>query len=678
MRIKSRLVRVVLVVLVVLFFAGWFAFSTAFYPPLEGQLAADVSALVPRDVDFYLSRAHLAEAFKGFPRLAMQDRLDKKKAWQTWLRSPEYAELNTEYKIEETLAQIRTEVKRIPLGKEPLDVFGGEDIVVAGYFKGSDLAQSDWAVYGRANWMGKLAESLLLHPSWVGLEKQGIKAVVDGKTVSLAGGSLPRELFVTRIKDVVIVSTKKQLAQAAHDLEAKSYADSFFQSAAYADHIQNIPRVKERDELEVYLNTHKLLENLGLRGPMPDTHSQDFTPAFLGRLFQLPSVKSIIGVASVDEGFNADLHGEFASEVLTPEQQKFYRTRGFGRDELLKDVASMAPADTSLFLYLRGNIGDLLRLALASCEPAMRSNLEDAFRNTGKYPNLEALVNELDGALKDRAVLIVRPNDYPADKEGPPHNDAPVPAVALVLWPKNVDTITSFRELIGQRGSQFGLQGKTPQDPGYFKNAEAGFETREYWSPLIEGTGIIATANANDLTIITNSLGMLGHILKTSTQGSPKYPRLSDVGPFRAFVQSSIPQGTVFTWINPRALAPILRKRVRQNAEDAITKHIDWKAERARLEDQVIRESFAGQKRGSLTPEVQEQVDRLVDPKIESIERRMKEEQVPALMAKQERWISYAEQCTAGIGILALNPKAFELSIRTLIPLDEETAAAEQ
>jgi hypothetical protein len=143
MRIKSRLVKIVLVVVAVLAFAGYFAFTTAFYNPMEGRLGTNAAALVPRDVDFFLAQAHLGEAFSKFPRLAIQDRLDKKKAWQAWVRSPEYTALQSQLKIEETLARVQEEVKRIPLGYQPQEVFGGEDVVVAGYFKGSDLAQSD-------------------------------------------------------------------------------------------------------------------------------------------------------------------------------------------------------------------------------------------------------------------------------------------------------------------------------------------------------------------------------------------------------------------------------------------------------------------------------------------------------------------------------------------------------
>ena len=667
MSLKSRLLRIALIALVVVLFAGYFAFSTFLYNPLEGALEVDAGALVPRDVDFFVARAHLDETFDKFPRLAVQEQLDRNKGWQAWISSPEYAQLNRDMQIEASLAKLRESISQIPLGREPQNVFGGEDLVIAGYFKGRALDQADWAAYGRATWLGKLAASLLQHPGLLGLEKQGIKAVVKGKYVALSGAQLPRELFVTRIKDVVIVSTKEDLVKAALDLHARAYADSFFQSATYFDHIQNAKRSKDRREFEVFVNTKKLLENLQFRGTLPNTTSPEFWPKFLGRLFQLPAAKSVVGVIGVDEGATIDLHGELATELVTPEQQKFYRTRGFDQDELLDQAARMAPADTSLFVYLRGNVGDLLRAMLASAEPALRTNLEDAFRNTGRYPNLEALVNELDGALKDRAALIVRPNDYPPDTEGPPHNNAPVPAFALVLWPKNVETITAFRELIGTQGPKFGLKGRNPNEPGFYKNTEAGFETREYWSELIDGTGVIATANANELTIITNNFRMLGHILKTSTQGGEKYPRLSEAPAFQALVRSSLATGNVFAWVNPRTLAPVMRARAQQMAEDSI--QIDWKMERAKAEESVLREKFPGQKRGSLTPEIQAEVDKVVDPRLESMRRRLQEEQVPALVAAQARWITYTEQCTGAIFMLSLNPKTFDFSSRIMVPL---------
>jgi hypothetical protein len=119
-----------------------------------------------------------------------------------------------------------------------------------------------------------------------------------------------------------------------------------------------------------------------------------------------------------------------------------------------------------------------------------------------------------------------------------------------------------------------------------------------------------------------------------------------------------------------------LRARARMVAENSI--NVDWVAERARLEDRVLREKFPGKQRGALTPEVQAEVDKLVKPQIESIDRRIKEEQVPALVAKQERWITYAEQSTGALFMLALNPKFFDLSMRVMVPLENADDAAQQ
>lgn len=670
MSLKSRFLRITLIVLLIVFAAGYFTFATLLYSPTEDDLEVDVAVLIPRDVDFYVAKAGIAELFDSFPHLAVTKRLAQNPAWQAWVASPECVELMRESKLAESMAQLEVLAGQIPLGLEPQQIFGGRDLALAGYFKGSDLNAADWAVYGRANWAGKLGAALLRYPKLLGLAKQGITVAVEDNYVKLSGGQLPRELFVTRVHDVVIVATKSELARAAHDLEGKGFADSFHQSAAHFDHIQNVNRNAQKDEFEVFLNTRKMFENLKISGAWPDPKSQDFAPAFFGRLFKLGSVKDVIGVIGIDEGASIDLHGGFSSEQITADQNRLYRTRGFDQNQLMAEAARLAPADTSLFVYWHANTGDLMRLMLESFEPALRTNLEDAFRNTGKYQSLAQLVAELDGALKDRLAVIVRPNDYPPDPDGPPHDAQPVPAVALVMWTQHVDTINALRELIGGQGTKFGLQGRKPGEPGYFRNTEAGHDTREFWSRFVPGTGVIATGNSGDLTIITNSIGMLGHLLKTYTQGGGKYPRLSEDPRFESLVHTSLERANLVLWMNPRTGAPILRQTVRRVAEDSI--QIDWTLERARVEDQVLRESFPGQERGALTPEVQEKVDQIVDPRLKLLEERLRNEQVPALMARQERWITYAEAVSSALVMLALDPKSFELSVRAVVPLAAE------
>ena len=667
MFLKSRFLRILLIGLLILVVAAYGAFATLFFNPLESDLDADVAALAPRDVDFFVAKANLREAFDKFPHLAVLDRMEKHPAWTSFVDSPQGKKLAQELQIEATMKKLREAVAQIPLGIQPQDAFGGRDLAIAGYFRGRDLAQADWAVYGRANWAGKLAAAALEHPGLLRLDQRGLTVENLEGCASVTGPGFPRKVFVTRLKDVVIVATRPELAQKAHALEAKGYEDSFFQSAAYYDHIQKALRDEKKDEFEIYVDARKAIESLQLPKTWPDPKSQDFATAMLGRVFQLGSLKDAIGVLGIDEGIALDLHGELSSEQITPEQVRLYRTRGVDRDALLGAIARIAPRDSALVVYLHAPVADFLNMLLASCEPALRQNLEDALRNTGKYPNLAKLIAELDAALKDRAALIIRPNDYPPDPDGPPHNDAPVPAMALVLWPKNVEPLNALRQVIGDQGSKFGLQGRRPNDPGFFKNSEAGYETREYWSMLVDGTGVIVTANATDLTIVTNSLGMMGHLLKTYTQHSDKYPSLADDPRFEALVRSSLPQANCFVWANPQTAAPILRNRARAVAENSFT--FDAATERPRVEAKILRESFGGRAKGALSSEEQVDLDAKIDEEFRAMRQRLKGEQVPALMAEQERLIAWMEAATAALLVVALDPKSFDVSLRVTAPL---------
>jgi len=667
---KSRLLRYGLILLGVLLFAGFFAFSTFLYNPFEGALTEHVAALVPRDVDFFVGRSGLAGTFAKFPHLALEERLAEQPAWQAWANSPEGRKFATDIKLEETLQSLEAQAAQLPFGMQPQEVFGGQELAVAGYFRGRSLAQADWAVYGRTNWLGKLGAALLSYPKALGLEKRGIKATVSEGKVALSGGGLPREVFVGRIKDVVIVATKPELIKAAQDLQAAGYVDSFYQSANYNDWIQHANRSAQRDEFELYVNTRKLLEGLGIAGAWPDTKSQDFTPALLGRLFQLPSLKNAIGVLGSEGGLQVDLHGEFSAEHITGDMSHVYRARGFDKPTL-EEVARLAPRDTGLFAYLHAPVGEVLRMVSDSMEPAMRQNIESTFRGTGRYPKLEALINELDGDFKDRWCLIVRPNDYPPDPDGPPHEADPVPAIALVLWTKNQPAVEALEKLIGGGGPRFGLQGKDATSGGFFSNTEAGYPTYEYWSRFVTGTGVIVAAKAGEMTVITNSLGMMGHLLKTYSVGGDKYPRLSEEPRFSALVQSSLSKANLAVWVQPQTLIPVLRQSAESRARGQI--RIDFKTLRAAENLKILREEFGGRKETELNAEETERLAKIGDERMTALRSKVFAEQVPELIKREDRVLKTLEACNGALFCLALDPKSFDFSGRVLLPLPEAT-----
>jgi hypothetical protein len=682
MSLKKRLLRILLILLVVFMFAGYFAFSTFLFSPLEGDFEDDIAALIPRDVDFYGAKAGIEDVFDAFPRLAVMDDIAEMPAWKTFEESPEYGNLMRDLDVEATLEELAASLNQIPLGlgNSPQDIFGGRDLAFAGYFRGRDFAQSDWAVYGRANWMAKLAVSALAYPGVLGLDAQGLSVTEEDGCFALSGGQLQRTIHVTRIRDVIIAGTSQELVSGTSDILDRSGEDSLLQSARYFDHIQ---RAKDDgDELELFVDVRKMLENLALQGPYPDPKSEFFTPALLGRLLQIPACKEVIGVVDFDEGIEINLHGDFSSELITAVQSKIYKQPGFSTEDLMGQIGSLAPADTAMFVYLHGPIADLLRQVIASLEPAFRSNLEDAIRSTGKYSKLDDLVNELDGSLKNRLALIVRENDYPLEMKldpatgaevlfGPPNDGTPVFAVAVIAWIQNELPLESLRNLIGTHGPKFGLQGEKPGDNGFFVNMKAGFEIHEFWSPFITGTGVIATLNTQEHLVVTNAIPMLAHVLKTQSQGGSKYPRLSSRVDYIALVKSALANANVFVWVDPREANKTLEASARRWAEDNATSNMDWRTLRAQEDAKAIPNLFPGKRRAQLSAEEVLELEETVDPILAQLRVDAQREQTPLLMARKVREITYFGAVSAAVAMLKLDPRSFELSVRVVTPFEE-------
>src|SRR6185503_2797091 len=228
-------------------------------------------------------------------------------------------------------------------------------------------------------------------------------------------------------QDVVIVGTEAKLLQAAKALEATRGQDSFDRSAKYTDNV--VRTATPGDELELYLDQRALAENLKLAGTWPDPRSNDVATALVARLFQLGSIRELIGTLDFAEVVSLDLVGELSSNVLTPFQARLYDAKGFDKGQML-EAAKLVPADSGLFAYLHADIGDLLRelraVVLAS-DPAAIANLEDFVRSAWNS-DLDSLIDDIDEALRDRVAFFLRDYDYQEETGElvPPHDDTPV------------------------------------------------------------------------------------------------------------------------------------------------------------------------------------------------------------------------------------------------------------
>ena len=671
----------------VILFVSYLAFSTFLFKPFEGAWQYDVAGLIPRRVDFFLAKARLDAEIEDFPTLKVAGAVQATPAWQTLEGSPEYQTWRRENDLDGLLARIRAEVARVPFGMEVEDIFGGKDVALAGHFRPGGLARAEWAVYGRVNTLGKAGEALLRYPGLLGLTDQGLSVSTQDKLHTISGGQLQTPIYVTRVLDVVVLGTSKDLVLGARSMQAAGGEDSMFLSAGYQDYIYRDDRQLGDPEFEVVLDVHAMLESMGFKGPLPDTESQRFFTSFLGRLIQVPSWKTISGIVGFPGGVRVDLHGDFSSERITDFQERLYREDSFDHRELMTRAARLAPEDCVMFAYIHGPVGDIVRQAFQSVEPALRSNLDEALRSTGRYKGLNDVIDRLGAALRNRTVVILREQDY-----GPvtdtlddgtlveaQHDGMPVFAMTIVTWLGSgstpAETLNEIRDAIGLNAEKFGLQGFNPNKPGdkgYYVYDSDGFETREFWSPFVPGTGMIATlfTDEKEHFWITNHESMFRHVRATFYQGKAGgNPRLSELPQFQALVDSSLPGANLLVWFNPRKAGPTLRKMARRVVEDNVLSGIDWSRLRREEQGKLLPDMFPGKGLSELTPAQSEQLASAVDNELDEFAKRYRAEQIPTLLAASERSIQYMEAATAMLFMLDLNPASFSLSARILTPL---------
>jgi len=200
-----------------------------------------------------------------------------------------------------------------------------------------------------------------------------------------------------------------------------------------------------------------------------------------------------------------------------------------------------------------------------------------------------------------------------------------------------------------------------------------GFQTYEFWSEFVTGTGVISTMPANEHYIVSNEIKMLPHLVRTYTQSEEHYRRLSDLPQFQALLASSLPDANALLWVAPRRLAPTLKELAQSWARQNAQLGVDWAARRVEEERRVLPRLFPNKRRDQLSDDEQAQLDVAVDEVLQNERARLREEAVPALMARKLREIEYLEAIEAGLLMLKLDPRALDLSVRVLVPLEEGT-----
>jgi len=668
MSLRRRILRITLTVLVVLVFAGYFAFSTLFFNPLEDDYAFPLASLVPRDVDFFAAKRDLADDFGTFPELAILDTLENSETGRLLLESPEVRQRLAHHGVDSAIADLGEQLAALPIEVDPLKIFGGSEVLVAGYFSGAVVADADYVALGRSNWMGKLGVSLLDWPSVLGLEGQGVTVSEEEGVYTLNSVDMLRPLHVARIADVVVMGTSLELVAGAIDLEARKGQDSFGQSARYGDYIAGVDE-RELQDVEVFVDYRTMSDKLGLDTAIPDPNADTFTPAFIARLVQMRLIKELEGVVGFTGGLSLDLHADLNSELLSSEQTRFYRAQGANQKRMF-EVAELAPADVALLAYLQVDVSDLMGMALDSMEDAAQQNFDDAVRQVWQYPEGQMLIDELGTALRDRVALVVRTNDYPDEGlNGPPNDGDRVFTWAAIGWHKDTGILEDFRSKIINNQGSFGIRGRESGSQGVFRNtlSEGGITVYEFWSPLVPGTGHMAMVISNEVFIISNHNSLIADIILTDYD-DPDHPSLAEEPMFATQIGLGLNSASAMVWMRPDEIREDLRAMADQLAFDQVV--IDWDTVHRDLSTKLLAETFGGRPEDQLAPDEFLQYEGELESRKQTYEDNLITQHVPELSARYNRYVDYLLAVRGMLLQLSLNPKSLDLALRTLIPLE--------
>lgn len=662
---RRRLIRILLIVLVVVSFVGYFAFSTFLFNPLEGRYGADLSTLVPRNVTFYVSKANLAGDFEAdlTPRFAATA------AGQQLASTPEFQGLVADMKLADLQQQIATQLEQLPVSVDPLQLFGGSDLALAGYSEGRSIEQARWAAYGRISWSTKLAYALIGKGA-VDLGAQGITVQQQNGLMSFSGGQLTQPLHVARLRDVLVVSNDLELANKASEFAARKGQDSLNQSATYHDEIET--RVESGEEAEVFLRYATLSESMGWPRDWPNRGSDNLAERVLSNVFQLGSLRELRGVADFTGGVDLKLSGGIDSDQLDKTRERLHRRKKIDKRDLALEVARLAPADSGLFAVIEMSVGDLLRAVVDALEPALVGNLEtEIITPIFGYTSITPFLADLEAALDDRIAVIVRDDDYKREAGDPPNNGRPVLAWTVVLWQDDASLLEELRGKFASNPQRLGLRGAPRESGGYdsgvYSNIVAGgTRVYEYWNELVEGTGHISTASIGDTFLISNHYKMIGSVVDSLVSSGRR--SLADEAIYTNSVSAGLDASTLAIWLRPRAIAAKLREQLRMTAEESLESRINWSVERPRIDREVLVREFGGAREADLNDADRMRFNDLSDEAVADFRALFRAQNLPELIQQGEAQLNWAAMAEAALLQLRLEKKGLEVHAKLVLP----------
>ncbi len=636
----KKLIRRAAVFLLLVSFAGFFAFTTMVWNPFEGDFP-ELRNAIPRNVDFFAAKADLSDDFEDFPVPWF---------WSSFEASPAFPRVKSGdlarslmrerggERILDRIAETKEHLASIPVvGLDILEDLFGREVAVAGRLKKS--GDPDWCLYTRVSWKIRAALGLL-HFEGIRSRIRGVRLEwKDPLFVLEPPGAPPVRLALVR--DLLIVGNEENLVRESYDLAAgRTEADSLVASSDYQDQV--VGRIRDWQErngiqanrLEYNLDLHSLAET---RPSLPifGTPTQD-DPMELRLLHRFVNTRAMYrawgNLVFAPDGLVSLLTVDLDRAALTPTQNRFLAQQPGHRDRWLKRLLLNVPASAAVVGVLRMPASVFLSEVFGALDEDSRALIDEGLIGSGQRGGVKGLVARLAPAFEPTVVVVVRNNDYPKlNVKFKVAMPSPVPAVAWIfkVAERQESRVHDALDWFVKNRGSFGFEPTVYDLTAGDRNLSL---VKEYPNPQIPGTGEIAVVrNAKGLGglfMVGNSGQLLAEIINTRFSMPGTLPLTTEEG-LQECLETLPETVSGFAWFRGDGIRAILgryeaeaRRRLEQDAPDP-----GWMFEnRPQAEKEVFRRHFAGKysSAGLLPPGERRRFDRLVD---EALELRWKTEE---------------------------------------------------
>jgi hypothetical protein len=590
-------------------------FVTLFFNPFEDDLE-DTAAIVPADVDWFVRWQSAGAQFADFPTPEVWDRVRASPSFEEASAAGALEAWGASLGVRSVLAGLEQANDYLPAGLSLTDDLLRE-IVIAG--NGPIKFDSNFAgiVMLRCSFKVKAGLAFLDF----GFVRDRLPESVQIESMGDGVYKLPQfepfgfqDAFLARIRDVLLLTSRRDLIAAARTLVARSGQESLATASAFHDNVSAWLAPGDRP-VEVFLRWESVAPQIGV---LPDPNATGAASRAIGRFFRTDLLRSLAGYTLLGEHLRLRATGALDTTNAPDFMKGWLETSPVGAARL-QEFADMTPADS----FFMGAVAGDPQLLLVECYDLfagdLRRTLDESVQAAGRYQGMMDLLRDVGDVFRPGLCLMLRRDDYPPAANDPANDGAPVPLFALVGKVRDAALYDKLRDYFSANWARFTSGAPQKQEVVSMMGEASG---RSFVSTIIPGTGeiMITRVPTLDLVIVSNSAKYVDAILRTAF-ADPRDPaaarlKLSGRDGFDRALLSNENGAQLFLWFDPQEARHWLEEWSVGVARDAFRgeREAAWREQRPALEAQQRENLFPGAR--TLTPAQEQLVLDAVDAQL--------------------------------------------------------------